>query len=85
MEGSALNPRRNIGLVQARGQVEPVGLAGDSDAVAQKDQEQELRLKRIKSRSSDSSEQRARKLTFIGAEASTQFSQTCQLLTLSPT
>ena len=66
MEGVALNPRRNIGLVQARGQVEPVGLAGDSDAVAQKDQEQE---------SSDSSEQRARKLTFIGAEASTQISQ----------
>ena len=38
--------------MQARGQVEPVGLAGDSDAMAQKDQEQELRFIRAKSKES---------------------------------
>ena len=37
-----LNPRSEIGLMQARGQVEPVGLVGDNGAVAWKDQEQEL-------------------------------------------
>ena len=68
-ERLALNPRLDIGLVQARGQVEPVGLAGGSDAAAQKDQEQrELRFIRAKSKeSSDGADQQSSQAVSLSA------------------